>query len=335
MEQNWREEKAADYQVYTSEGSHEEIGRSTALRGKFAIHPQEEWNAEQKAYALKCRDVVQDIYPEIIEEFEGYAKALQLSEDQCLWHFTLGVQGGCSAIALRTGEGMLVGRNYDYYYFENRRHLIHTKPNIGLSHIGMHEGLIGGRFDGLNEKGLFVSFNGAGPHPDPAPPGMAFHLIVRYLLETCSSAVEALEKLMKLPVKEPKSYLLADSNTSFAAEIHIDRREYREMADDDILVVTNHFVHPEMRPYQPEWPNSVNRFRRLSEQGTGLLTAANPPVQALQSLMADHEAPVCGHTEGLATFWSCTALPGKRQIQYSLGAPCRNEYTSPFDKSLA
>ncbi|MEC0370585.1 C45 family autoproteolytic acyltransferase/hydolase [Paenibacillus chibensis] len=331
MEQNLLEEQSADYQAYTVSGSHEEIGRQTALQGRFPINGPMVLTPEQREYAHKCRDLVEEIYPEIIEECRGYAAALDLTEDQWLWHLTLGVQGGCSAIALLTPEGMLVGRNYDYYYFENRRHLIQTRPEKGYSHIGMHEGLIGGRFDGLNEHGLFVSFNGAGQHPDPAQPGMSFHLIVRYLLETCRSAEEALKRLLKLPVKEPKSYFLADPGTAYVAEVHMDHRAVRTL-EDGLLVVTNHFIHPEMRSYQPEWPNSSQRYRKLCEQGAEILRTSEHPLSSMQALLSDHDAPVCGHRDGMATFWSCTANLNQGQIFYSLGAPCRNPYQSPIQR---
>lgn len=325
MDTNRREEQQADYQFYVAKGSHYQIGLQTARQAASLIGPKHDYGPEHLAFAEQCRKLTLDIYPEIAEEFRGYADGLGLTEEDVVWHYSLGMTGGCSAIAVRTATGMVVGRNYDFYYWENRRHLINTKPDSGFSHIGMHEGLIGGRFDGLNDKGLFISFNGAGPHPEPASPGMSFHLIVRFLLEKCADAAEAKAALWMLPVKEPKSYLIVDRNEAFVVEAHPDRREVRQM-ERDYLIVTNHYVHPAMTSYQPEWPNSAARYKKLEESVPLLMNLDFQPVETMQRLLADHEAPTCGHQDGMATFWSCVADMENREIAYCLGAPCRNPY---------
>jgi predicted choloylglycine hydrolase len=349
MDQSALEEKKADYQAFEAKGSHYEIGLITASHAgslqaaNAALNLDQPGlaersrtiapalNREQLHYAERCRTIVQQLYPEIVDEFAGYAAGLQLKEEELLWHYTLGVAGGCSAMAVRTPQGMVVGRNYDYFYWENRRHLICTRPENGYSHIGMHEGLVGGRFDGMNEQGLFVSFNGAGPHPDPALPGLSFHLIVRYLLEKCSTALEAKDALLELPIKEPKSYLVVDPQDAFVVEAHPSRREVRSM-DGDELIVTNHYKHPNMAPLQKEFPNSGARYRKLERIAGQMATSVvkSSPVEEIKAAMADHEAPICGHNDGMATFWSCVAEPQKRDIRYSLGAPCRNGYNLYF-----
>lgn len=328
--QNLLEEQQADYQWYEASGSHFDIGATTARHAGSVgfIQLGEKLNPAQQSYAEKCRALTQKIYPEIVEEYAGYAKALNLPEDDLLGHFSLGVTGGCSALVIDTPEGRLAGRNYDFFYFENRRHLIQTRPDKGYAHQGVHEGLVGGRFDGLNEKGLFVSFNGAGDHADPAPVGIAFHIIVRYLLEKCATALEARDALLELPVKEAKSYLLADRENAFVVEVHTERRAARSL-ENGRLFVTNHFIHPAMTAYQPEWPNSVARYRRLEAIAPGLMASSNAEEQ-LQAALADHDAPLCGHNNGLATFWSCTANLDTGQIAYCLGAPCRNQYSHYF-----
>ncbi|KIL37823.1 hypothetical protein SD70_30420 [Gordoniibacillus kamchatkensis] len=316
--QNVTEEQKADYQYYEASGTPYEIGRITAQKGGSLLGIEGQLSAEQRKFAEQCRDIVQRIYPEMMEEFAGYAAALQLEENDLLWHYTLGVEGGCSGIAVQLPEGIVVARNYDFYYFENRRHLIYTRPDRGYAHIGMHEGLIGGRFDGLNEKGLYVSFNGAGQHPDPAVPGISFHLIVRYLLEKCADAKEAKEFLLSVPVKEAKSYFVVDQTEAFVAEVHPENRAIREM-QNGLLVVTNHFVHPAMSAYQKQWANSVARYQTLETFGEKIRSNHSDWFDTLQDAMKDHAAPVCGHVDGLATFWSCIANTKTGDVFYSFG----------------
>ena len=330
-ERNLLEEQKADYQWYEASGSHFDIGFITAQHAgsEAFFSPGGKLSAAQLSYAEKCRAVTAKYYPEIVEEFAGYASALNLPEEDLLGHYTIGATGGCSAIVVDTPEGRIVGRNYDFFYFESRRHLIHTRPDKGYSHTGIHEGLIGGRFDGLNERGLFVSFNGAGDHPDPAPVGIRFHIIVRYLLEKCATAQEAKETLLTLPIKEPKSYLIADRHDAFVVEAHPARREVRSL-ENGRLFVTNHYLHPDMQAYHPAWPNSVARYNKLVELSPGLLESPEAELD-LRTILADHTAPLCGHNDGLATFWSCTTNLDTGKIAYCLGAPCRNEYKHYFE----
>ncbi|MBU8772082.1 C45 family autoproteolytic acyltransferase/hydolase [Cytobacillus oceanisediminis] len=327
MKENLLYERKADYQFYKIKGTHKEIGFETAKKGGKLIGATKLSN-EQKRYALECRNIVREVYPEIILEFEGYANALSLQEEDLLWHYSLGAKGGCSSFAVMTDKGILSGRNYDYYYFENRRHLIHTEPTVGYSSIGMHEGLVGGRFDGMNEKGLFVSFNGAGGTPIKSKPGISVQLIVRLLLEKCKTAKEAKSVLLEIPIKEPNSYMIVDNEDAFVIEAHPERKEVINM-ENGYLLATNHFTHLNMRKY-----NKVNNhtFERYSKIASDLeeLISKNPDMdnqyESIKNILVEHDPPICGHEDGFATFWSSISNLKDKKIYYCLGAPCRNKY---------
>lgn len=328
MNENLRQEQNADYRHYIATGNHYTIGKKTADKSGSLIRFGQRLNQTQIEIARNCKEQLKKHFPKLIDEFKGYQDALGLPEEMLLPHYSLSTEGGCSAIAIKTSDGMLVGRNYDFYYYENRRHLIKTNPESGYAHIGIHEGLVGGRFDGINEKGLFVCFNGAGSHPLITRTGISFHHIVRLLLEKCESAEEARDTLLSLPIKEPKSYLLADTNTAYVVEADIHKSIYREM-DDGQIVMTNHFVHPEMGQ-KNVYPNSVQRFKHLSHIGRTIQGSATK-MDMLKTNLADHTAPLCGHVNGLATFWSCVGNLSEMNMEYCLGAPCRNEYKRYFD----
>ncbi|MCL6442576.1 MAG: hypothetical protein K6T83_03795 [Alicyclobacillus sp.] len=96
--------------------------------------------------------------------------------------------------------------------------------------------------------------------------------------------------------------------------------------------MTNHYVHPDMSELAKPWPNSLRRYDKL-QQSAALLKASDDTadlLRNLQSTMADHKAPLCGHEDGLATFWSCTADLRQKRIMYSLGAPCRHAFSEYF-----
>ncbi|GLS06328.1 choloylglycine hydrolase [Chitiniphilus shinanonensis] len=326
-DQNLLEERNADYRHYRIAGTPAELGAAMAAQAPAIAADEgvERMTAGRLRHARDCRALTAEIAPRLVEEIDAYADAQGLPRDALLWHYGLGVEGACSAVVVRSADGLVVARNYDFFYFESRRHLIETAPDQGLAHLGMHEGLAAGRFDGLNAAGLFVAFNGAGPHPDPAPAGMPFQLVVRWLLETCTSVAQARDLLLSLPLKEPKSYLLADAHDACVIEATPQRRAVRVLEQSGMLAMTNHFLSPEMAALCPEWDNSLARYRRLCA-GAPLGLSRTATVEGLQRLMADHEAPLCGHDDGLATFWSAVAVPGNGEIRYSLGAPCRNPF---------
>ncbi|SMC27532.1 Acyl-coenzyme A:6-aminopenicillanic acid acyl-transferase [Andreprevotia lacus DSM 23236] len=325
---NLAEEQAADYQRYAIAGTPDEMAATLAAIAAPLAPPlqfqQAGWSTPQRDYARACRALTAELYPQLVEEIDAYADAAHVARDDMLWHYSLGVTGGCSAVAVRTRDGMVVGRNYDFFYFENRRHLLTTRPAGRYAHVGMHDGLAGGRFDGMNEHGLFVSFNGAGEHADPAPVGLTFHHVVRYLLERCRSMAEARAALLELPIKEAKSYLLVDAGDACVVEAHTSRRAVRELDDSGLLRVTNHYLHPAMQPLCPPWPNSEARFDALGALQPA--QGAEETVAQLRALLAGHDAPLCGHQDGLATFWSAVAQPATGEISYCLGAPCRNPW---------
>lgn len=254
---------------------------------------------------------------------------------------------GCSTVAVLTADGPVVGRNYDFFYWATTRHLITTRPapppgppeaatpppqparwpdrGGPLAHVGMYDGLLAGRHDGMNEAGLFASLHGVRSAP-PARrrPGLFSVLVVRIVLETCRTAREAVERIRSLPHLASYNYLVADDREVFVVEAHPERTRVRE-AENGVLAATNHFRHPDMVGLGRKAPSgSVARYRFLSETAARLRPAS---AETVAGLMRDHKTPVCGHADGMATFWSAVALPAARRVSYCLGAPCRNDYT--------
>ncbi|GIV96711.1 MAG: hypothetical protein KatS3mg057_1368 [Herpetosiphonaceae bacterium] len=75
----------------------------------------------------------------------------------------------------------------------------------------MNGGLVGGRYDGVNEYGLFVSLHKVMADRPPAyEPGIPYHLFPRLALELCANAEQAAELFLELPHLAPFNYLVAD-----------------------------------------------------------------------------------------------------------------------------
>ncbi len=357
-------EKQADYRAYSLAGGHHEMGRQWAMITKGhevqSLTPQEAAEAAQLlglsvdafaalegaaqngkdeppaltpsqfAFAEECLQVVCNFHPPLLDELQGCCQALGVGMDWALGVLTLGMDErphNCSAFAWRTQEGMVIGRNYDFFYWARTRHLIHAKPDIYYATVGMNDGLLGGRLEGVNERGLFVSLSRAITKPPTrARPGVIFHLVPRILLETCATAREAVMVANEMPHLTSYCYLVADPEEMFVVEAHPEVVRLRE-PKDGYIAVTNHYLHPELQGLM-ESPIQEHSQRRLATVVEALKKASgdDDPLEAAKVMLRDHEAPLCGHTDGLATLWSMIANLTDQRLAYSLGAPCRNDY---------
>lgn len=347
------QEAAAWYEEYIAAGSHADIGRRLGERYGTFGPAAAQMHAEHVAFARACRAEVARAYPAIVEEMDAQAEAAGRSGEDVLWHYCLGAGSsppqengvgggaaaspGCSTVGVMTEEGPVVARNYDFFYFEKWRHLVTTVPDGALSHTGMWPGLLGGRYDGVNEAGVWISIHGGGCRvPRRLRPGIAFHHLCRLVLETCSTAREAVERLCSAPHIASYNYFIADAHEMYVVEAHPEQTAVRT-PNDGVLVCTNHPLHPRLTPLaaSPILDNSRRRAEFLQRGAEEIVAremslegAAEAAGRQLQRLMGDHTVPVCGHVDGLATFWSAVCAPRRRRVWYSRGAPCRNEYKS-------
>jgi predicted choloylglycine hydrolase len=120
---------------------------------------------------------------------------------------------GCSqAVWLRYGDEPLLVRNYDYgpHLFERMiwRTEWNARPVLAVSDC-----LIG-VLDGVNAAGLAVSLNFGGSKD--VGDGFGAPLVLRYLLEFCSTVAEASRALRRIPIHMAYNILLLDQRGDFA-----------------------------------------------------------------------------------------------------------------------
>jgi predicted choloylglycine hydrolase len=284
----------------------------------------------QLAFAEDCLELVCNYHPPLLDEFEGYAKELGVSVTSLLGALTFGTEPNarrCSAFAWRGQDGVTVGRNFDFFPWVKTRHLIHAAPEIYYATVGMNDGLLGGRQEGVNELGLFVALS-AVPTGNAAPssPGVIFHLVPRIILETCASAGEAMMLARDMPHMMSYAYLMADPDEMFVVEAHPELVRVRE-PENGYIAATNHFLHPDLQSLMRSPVMEHSRQRQATMLSTlSQAVDRSDPWKAAKAILLDHETPLCSHTGGMATLWSMVADLTNHRLAYSLGAPCRNEY---------
>jgi hypothetical protein len=366
---NGERELEPDYRTFDLAGSHAVIGYEIG-KADPPFKKQFWWAPSPPiTFAESCRDVVHDLHPHLLDEFDAYADAQRLHA-RALWqqccrvnlkalvsHSMLvgalapsyqrgeGVEitEGCSTFARfdrapspHGGEGrgeeagdqrVIVGRNYDYLPQQVRRQRIRFVPDCcANASIGARGSVPCGRYDGINQHGLFASLHVVmtdAPSEDEVKPGVPFHLVVRMVLELCHTAREARDLLTRIPHLSSLNYLVADAREAFVIEA--DPRRVRVIeCSGDVLAATNHYRHPDMRPLQGTraFANSECRLSFLSihEEHKGT-RSVDSLLDYAETVMADRTAPVCGTGGALTTLWSCVAELTTKRIRYAAGAP--------------
>ncbi len=345
LNERWATE-APDYRFFDLAGAHAELGYLLGSHDPpFTMQP---WWAPPASlpFTRDCAAVVRELHPSLMEEFNAYAAAQRMDAD-LLWQqccrvdlkarFRLGAEG-CSTFVWHGRGRAVVGRNYDYWPMQARRQRIrfipsrHSATEPLQASLGARGGAPCGRYDGLNQAGLFVSLHVVMTDTPPdTQPGVPFHLVGRLALELCQTARQAADLLTRIPHLSSLNYLLADPREAFVIEADPRRVRARDQAPHGALAATNHFQHPDMRPLQGRrvTRNSACRADFLALQPARWLEDARSVDEMLdvaQMMMADRSAPVCGVGGALTTLWSWVAELSTRRARYAAGAP----HVTPF-----
>jgi len=318
-------EQEADYRIVDLRGPSTAIGAQMAAFLTPVPSPFKKWPwQEDRRFLRACAGIIEAVAPWLWQELATFADQLNLPPEQGLFVRAGSLPHGCSAVAWCAHDGrVLAGRTYDFYTRMRTRHLLRTRPDDGYAHVGMNGGLAGGRYDGINEHGLFVALHKVMTQsPTTQAPGVPYHLLPRIALQSCRTAEQAATLIMALPQLASFNYTLADASGTFIAlecypGVPVQRRDA-----DEVLAVTNHYTSPALAPFQGKRPTTDSRRRMAALEAIGERWGAgwNATVDAV----SDHEGGVCCHREFGATLWAGVFDLGAKRAAYSFGAPCRN-----------
>ena len=320
-------EHTADYRTIALSGSPEAIGRAQAayLRPVGTPFRRNPWE-EDRAFMHACAALVAGLHAPLWEELAAFADQLRLPAERALFVRAGALPQGCSAFAWALDDGRVIaGRNYDFYERMPTRHLLLTQPERGYAHIGMNGGLVGGRYDGMNEHGLFVALHKVmADRPRHIPPGVPYHLPPRLALETCTTARDAARLIAGMPHLAAFNYTVADSGGAcFKLETYPGLpTQTREGVVG--IAVANHYESAALAPLQGLRSTAGSRARVAAMEQTPPPWA--DPWEAAALVLGDHQSGMCCHKEFGATLWSGIFDLTGRRVAYAFGAPCRVLY---------
>lgn len=123
-----------------------------------------ELSSEKLDFGRKSEKEVKQVFPEVLEEIQGFADACHASYKHlaafilCIEPFIL--ESMFSAFATFNGSDVVFARNYDFYYsFKKYTESYLTCPKDGYWSVG-HSDIFVVREEGVNEKGLAVAMTG-------------------------------------------------------------------------------------------------------------------------------------------------------------------------------
>ena len=206
--------------------------------------------------------------PALWEEVAGLADELGISMERAAFYFgNDGLRppiGACSA-AMTVD---VYGRNYDFKprYYGAQFVLMQASgchASIGSSHQ------LTGRLDGMNEHGLTIGLHRV--KKSPRFPGLSADLIVRMVLDQCSTTTEAVAKLRQLPHGMQYNYSLLDA-AGVAAVVEAGAGAVA-VRTGSWLACTNHFQSALLRPLNRRVAQSQQRLPPLEAWASAGISA--------------------------------------------------------------
>ena len=285
---------------------------------------------ENIEFGARCYQEVQQFYPDLIPEFQGFAKGWQVDEAR-LGAFVSGLgvfdtTGKCSVFAYRNRDSVIFGRNYDLLYkFRKTTESCLVAPQDKFAYISQSDVFIG-RCDGINEQGLAIAMSFV--NGTTIQPGVTFHFVIRKVLETCRTVDEAIAVIQSTNVASTNNFLVADAARNIAVVESAPQgcAVRYPLENEPFLCITNQFQTPKMQPFDQGnigWCRSAERYQSLSAR---LKTLPQVDIETAKQLLST--TPVCLdlRREQFGTLWSVVANLKTLAIARAEGKPTTKNY---------
>jgi predicted choloylglycine hydrolase len=256
---------------------------------------------------LTCRRMLERWMPELGPTFE---RLLELAGGDPLAARFLSLYGppgfvvGCSQAAFTGPGGPALVRNYDYPV-SRLEGLIYLTGWTGRRVIGMSD-CLWGLLDGVNDAGLAASLTFGGRPVVGA--GFGIPVVMRYLLEVCTTVSEACEVLERMPIHTAQNVTLVDREGDSAT---VQTGPGRAVELLNIPVATNH-----QRPDDwPEYARAVQSFDR-EQRLLDLIHDERMSAPALSHAFLEPPLYRAEFASGVGTLYTASYHPAEGRVQY-------------------
>jgi isopenicillin-N N-acyltransferase-like protein len=275
--------------------------------------------------------------PRMVEEMEGVASGAGVAPEligALNARTEIAREGGCSLLArLDAVDGPWLAQNWDWYVDAPERCVVWTAELAdGERFVTMTEAGILGKL-GLNSRGLAVGLNILHHRRDGGPMGIPVHLILRGLLELCTTVEDAEALLGDSPTSGSSAVTVVDA-AGGGAVFELSPSGYARIDPrNGFLAHTNHFVDPGLGDGEASELDLDGSKARLE-----LLEMARPEtLEEAQELLCDHGGSpesLCRHAtpsaiEGMpaaATIVSVASETAHGRFHVAAGHPCSHAF---------
>jgi hypothetical protein len=326
-------------------------------------YPVYRWLAERKSrrYLAQCRDS-----SEMNQRLAGIAEGAGVSLNAiCLFNAIepmlssvggcTACPGACSAVAVRGPRSAksepMVAHNFDYLPLVQPLYMVReSRPTGGLRAFEFTTAPLAGAVDGINEKGLCITYDYAFTTDIPSAPAAPISVAISEALGRCQTVTEAADWITQRPRWGGGLLMLSDASGDIASlELSSSCSHLRRPEEGaHVLYHSNAFFSDTMRlvqsprdaVYTDLAPTALRghrlhqsselrdqRFKELLERGEILC------VDKLATVMADHgsagiphDYSPCVHSK----YWQTTAclqfFPKSRRMRVAYDTACQARF---------
>lgn len=209
---------------------------------------------------------------------------------------------GCSQ-AIWAGKEPVMVRNYDYNPNAFDQLVLHTEW-LGRKVLGTSDGLWG-LVDGVNDAGLAISLTFGGRRV--VGQGFGVPLILRYVLQTCTTTDEATETLSRIPTHMSYNVTVLDRKRNYATAM---MGPDRETLITHAAVATNHQENVEWVSHA-RFTATVERERYLLNR----LRMHKDPEEKFINAFLKPPLYSTAFSQGFGTLYTAVYRPRKREME--------------------
>ena len=275
--------------------------------------------------------------PRMVEEMEGVASGAGVAPEligALNARTEIAREGGCSLLArLDAVDGPWLAQNWDWYVDAPERCVVWTADLAdGERLVTMTEAGILAKL-GLNSRGLAVGLNILHHRRDGGPMGIPVHLILRGLLELCSTVEDAEALIGDSPTSGSSAVTVVDA-AGGGAVFELSPSGYARIDPrNGFLAHTNHFVDPGLGDGEASELDLDGSKARLE-----LLETTRPEtLEEAEELLRDHGCSpesLCRHDtpsaiEGMpaaGTIVSVASETAAGRFHVAAGHPCDHAF---------
>ncbi|SHH48404.1 Predicted choloylglycine hydrolase [Anaerosphaera aminiphila DSM 21120] len=287
---------------------------------------------ERVNFALKSEVLYKKYYPEILEEIKGISDGQSCSYEELIGvlfsMYSIMPSANCSCFVARGNRGIILGRNSDFLTEIEKLYMntIYKFSGNSLSFMGNTTAFVEIE-DGINERGLAIGLTSVAPKKIDF--GLNAGMILRLILEKCSSVDEAVDLLNNILISSSQTFVIADKSKGVLVECNCERVEVVSIKDVNFAYSTNMFNLEKMKEYnnlpKENW-FAVERYETMDKYFKSLKNFIT--LNEAKSLLSGEEGFICQYDrrEGRDTVWSVIYDLSDNSIYRVEGNPSRKEF---------